>query len=1153
MMAVLKAALAIAAIISLTAAGCSGSPAAPSRRSSFSSNSASPSGGLVLSEPPVTIELPPPAPACPDPAPPAPPGSERPSFLVQRNHARPISQAILSGSGRLLVTTGFDSTVRVWDTTTGLLVRRLLLESMVNKIAISDAGNTLVYYAADATAGGGVIAIVDLATGAPPKAVSQYGELAVTPDGKTVAVGLTTLALYDAKTGQKTRELDLGLKPGHIVLSMAMDAAGKRVAIGVAGEIIVVDVPGWRIASRFPLPAVAGPLDHARGLSFAGDKLVSRSTVGVVHILSPQGGSPATRLPGTFLEHASAGSRLFTIDGATGDPAAWDVATGQRAPFVAADPRQVHKLGISSDASTIALVTADQRLGNFIVLQDLATMAHIRTLEGPPTEITALAVRPDGKQFTTGSIINTLVRWNLESGELEQTMPFNEASGVASIAYDKTGAQVAWTANSYYVRVRNTTRGRIVRQWKPHGDTFVVFAQFLPGSSDLMTVAVDGSVARWDLGGLVPPPPARHPLRYDEVARPSGKAIGSFGRPARRGAISPKGDRLALDDVSGSLGVIDIATGAVRWTATVQTVSPHHDRWIGFSPDGSRLLLSAIDLLPNAQNRPTLTPTLRVYDAVTGALLSTERPNTAGPIAGRGSSIVLGGIRPVLLDASTLAVRSQVAIVDRLVSAVAAHPTRDLFILGGDGGSTTLVGAGSGKLSAVLVATASGDFMTSTPEGAFSSSLDGARSIAWSFAAPTEGFAFEQFAAQFNRPDLVRKGLAGEVIPPLSPAIRPPRVEVSGPAFTSVASDRVALRASVSSAHRVDRVRVFVNGRPAVDQPVCSPSASLNLEDVPLQAGRNRVAVVAYDAAGFSSNPQKLDIVSTAPRARRPELWVIAVGVSRYPRLGLEHQLEYADDDARSIVGSFAGQVGEGEGKPFAKLHRVALFDAEVTVDSVKQAVRELEGMSPDDLAVVFMAGHGVRRKADGKMVFLTNGADLTPEGLQKHGVGWDVIQGHLGQAKGRVMVLLDACHSGHVSTDVIAPNEALAAALASSRRAGVLVFAAARGSQLSYEVPPGGGSLPSGSRGLELALDAPPPPLPRTLEGGHGLFTSAVLEAMAGGAPDRDRSGAIEVDEFMDHVTWRVRTTSQGAQTPWVARREMFGDFVVAPTRTRR
>lgn len=1138
----LKCALALAVLVALTAAGCSGSSGA-SRTASSNASTAAPT---LPSEAPITIELPPPAPPCPEPAPPLPPGAEKPSFLVQRNHARPITQVVLSGNGRLMVTTGFDATVRVWDTTTGLLVRRMLLESLVNKIAISDAGNTLVYYASDATAGGGVIAVVDLATGAPPKAISQYGELAVTPDGKTVAVGLTTLALYDAKTGAKTRELDLGLKPNHIVLSMAMDAAGKRVALGVVGEIIVVDLAAWTISSRFPLPALAGPMDHARGLSFAGDKLVARSTVNIVHILSAVGGSPATRLPGSHSEHASAGNRLLTIDGTTNLPAAWDIATGSRAPFIAAEPREIHKLGVSSDASTVALVTADQRAGNFIVLQDLASMAHIRTLEGLPTEITALAVRPDGKQFTTGSVLSTLVRWNLESGELEQSLPSSEGNRAESITYDKAGAQLAWTAGTYYVRVRETTRGRLVRQWKPHGDQVVAFAQFAPGSSDLITAAVDGSVARWDLGGPVPAAPSKPPMRFTDLARPTGKQVGSLGKPARRGALSPQGDRLALDDVSGALGVVDLASGAVRWTASVQTISMYHERWIGFSPDGKRLLLSAIDLLPNAQNRPTLTPTLRVFNATTGALIATEKPKTAGPIAGRGSSIVIGGVRPVLLDAATLAVRAPIAIVDRQVSAAAPHPSRNLFVLGGDGGSTTIVGAGTGSLSAVLVATASGDFMTSTPEGAFFSSLDGARSIAWSFGAPTEGFAFEQFAEQFNRPELVKKGLAGEPIPPLPPAFRPPRIDLEGPALASVSSDRVALRASVSSAQRVDRVRVFVNGMLAVDKSVCSASSELSLDAVPLQAGRNRVVAVAYDAAGYASNPRKLDIVSSAPRARRPELWVVAVGVSRYANLAPELQLEYADDDARSIGAAFAGQVGEG--KPFAKLHRIQLFDAEVTVDSVQRAVRELAGMSPDDLAVVFMAGHGVRRKEDGKMVFLTSNAVLTPEGSAQHGVGWDVIQGHLGQAKGRVMVLLDACHSGHVSTDVIAPNEALASALASSRRAGVLVFAAARGSQYSYEVPPGGASMTTGTRGLELAVEGPPPPLPRTLEGGHGLFTSAVLEAIAGGALDRDRSGAVEVDEFMEHVTWRVRTTSGGAQTPWIARREMFGDFVVAP-----
>jgi hypothetical protein len=102
--------------------------------------------------------------------------------------------------------------------------------------------------------------------------------------------------------------------------------------------------------------------------------------------------------------------------------------------------------------------------------------------------------------------------------------------------------------------------------------------------------------------------------------------------------------------------------------------------------------------------------------------------------------------------------------------------------------------------------------------------------------------------------------------------------------------------------------------------------------------------------------------------------------------------------------------------------------------------------------------------------------------------------------------------------------------------------------------VPPGGLSggtravTAPGARGLELIDDLPPTPLPTSLMGGHGLFTSAVLEAIAGGATDRDRSGAVETAEFTDYVTWRVKSVSRGAQTPWIARREMFGDFVIAP-----
>lgn len=202
--------------------------------------------------------------------------------------------------------------------------------------------------------------------------------------------------------------------------------------------------------------------------------------------------------------------------------------------------------------------------------------------------------------------------------------------------------------------------------------------------------------------------------------------------------------------------------------------------------------------------------------------------------------------------------------------------------------------------------------------------------------------------------------------------------------------------------------------------------------------------------------------------------------------------------------------------------------------------------ISPGDTAVFFFAGHGVALDG-GKMVYLTSGAALSKKSAQEHGVGWDTIRAALGKARGRVVVFLDACHSGHVSTDLIAPNEALAQELSSEGRSGVLVFAAARGSELSYEVPVGRSSL-GGTRGLELAWEGKPPQLQGSLAGGHGLFTSALLEALAGQAPDADRSGAVEVGELVDYVTDRVREASNGQQTPWVVRREMFGDFVVAP-----
>jgi uncharacterized caspase-like protein len=356
---------------------------------------------------------------------------------------------------------------------------------------------------------------------------------------------------------------------------------------------------------------------------------------------------------------------------------------------------------------------------------------------------------------------------------------------------------------------------------------------------------------------------------------------------------------------------------------------------------------------------------------------------------------------------------------------------------------------------------------------------------------------------------------------------------------TDAASFPLELRAA--SGGRVDHLRVYVNGRLTNDELVCKPEASLKL-DVPLQPGRNRIAVIASDADGFASNPMTLDVRSKAA-GQRPDLWVVTVGVSANPKLAPQYQLEFADDDARAIAEALGKLAGEG--KPFARAHVVTLTDAQVSVQATDEALAGLAKMRADDMAVVFLAGHGIRFE-DGQMRFLTHGASLKKAEAKKHGVGWERLERALAAAPGRVLMLLDACHSGHVTTEPVAPNEALAKALAAESRTGVLVFAASRGSQFSYEVGGEGG----GSRGLDLVWDGKPPNSAGALAQGHGLFTSAMLEALSGKVPDRDESGGIEISELIDYVRERVRGASNGQQTPWVARRELFGDFILVPAK---
>jgi uncharacterized caspase-like protein len=276
----------------------------------------------------------------------------------------------------------------------------------------------------------------------------------------------------------------------------------------------------------------------------------------------------------------------------------------------------------------------------------------------------------------------------------------------------------------------------------------------------------------------------------------------------------------------------------------------------------------------------------------------------------------------------------------------------------------------------------------------------------------------------------------------------------------------------------------------------------------------------------------------------RPDLQFVGVGVSRYPNLPDDFQLPGADHDVEALAQTFQAM----QGTSYAHVSASVLEDEKATPDAIRSALASLAQMKSTDLAVVFFAGHGVPRKRDKRMVYVTagvawGGQSVREDSLDSASIGWDDIAASIGRARGRVVVLLDACHSGGVTDDVAVPNEALASALAREGRAGAVVFAAAKGRQVSLE---GSVAGVTNRRGLVLDAAARALVLP-SQDPTHGFFTGAVLASLADPATDRDQNGSVEMSELVAEVRARVRQATGGAQTPWIAYRDLFGDFAIA------
>jgi uncharacterized caspase-like protein len=163
------------------------------------------------------------------------------------------------------------------------------------------------------------------------------------------------------------------------------------------------------------------------------------------------------------------------------------------------------------------------------------------------------------------------------------------------------------------------------------------------------------------------------------------------------------------------------------------------------------------------------------------------------------------------------------------------------------------------------------------------------------------------------------------------------------------------------------------------------------------------------------------------------------------------------------------------------------------------------------DLAVVYFSGHGHMIK--GKLYLLPSEVDARDElHIKATAFPADVLKDELLAigGHGRVLVLLDACHSGASTMDGVALTTDSTALRTGVAAGNVNVLTSSSRSETSFE----------DSRWE------------------HGAFTKVLLDAFDDPATDLDRNGRIRASGLTRYVMDRVATLTERKQNPGVEMR---------------